>query len=70
MEKYWNQICGWIRLWHALFTMCSIVLVMSVISMFIAPPESAAYFVNIFNIVFLVPTIGALVYVMHRCHRR
>lgn len=70
MEAYWNKVCGWMRVWHALLTMCSVALVLTVFSVFIAPRDSGAFVVTILNFVVLVPTIAGLLYVIVRCHNR
>lgn len=70
MVDYWEQMCAWMRLWHALFVMSSVVLIMILISAFIAPPGTDGYYINLFNIAFILPTSAGLLYVMIRCRKR
>ena len=70
MDNYFKQICAWMRLWHTLFVMCSIVAVLIVISAMITPRDSAAYFVTLLNGVFIVPVIAGLLFVIVKCRNR
>ncbi|MFB6141196.1 MAG: hypothetical protein ABEJ26_12270 [Halosimplex sp.] len=70
MVDYFEQICAWMRLWHALFVMCSVVTVLVVISAVITPRGTAAYFVNLLNVVIIVPMTGGLLYVIVKCNGR
>ncbi|WP_436926121.1 hypothetical protein [Halosimplex amylolyticum] len=70
MEDYFEQICAWMRLWHALFVMCTVVMVLIVTSAIITPRGTAAYFVNLLNIAIIVPMTAGLLYVIVKCNRR
>jgi len=70
MDDFWDTVCGWIQLWYALFVMSSVALVLTVFGFFITVPGTAPFFVNLFNLVFLVPTAVGTLFVLRRCRAK
>lgn len=66
-EKIFDFVCGFTYVWILVFSISSILVLLTLFSLLYVTPGTTPYYLTIVNLVLLVPLTGALYVVIDRC---